>query len=274
MPTSLQQAYSSSSGYKNRVQFTTDSTFTVPAGVYLLKEIWGTGGGGAGGGGSSSAANGAGGGSAASTVIARDIAVRPGDIITIKVGKKGLGVAGAAGQDGGDTVVYRNFMPILKAKGGVGGATASNSGVGGVGGVNTVTTVVQLNNHGAALNATNLSVGGDGADGATNLTAVAGKIVKVFPANIGTVDQMFPSFPITVSNGGVGTGSLYGGGGGGCSAYGVGGNGANAPTSSSLAVQGGDAVNRGAGGGGASGGSSSLSIRGGHGQDGIVEIYY
>ena len=97
---------------------TSSGTFTVPAGVFLLRRVTAIGGGG-GGGGASASANGygsAGGGGGGTTVGI--YTVTPGAVITVTIGAGGSGGgAGANGTTGGTT----SFGSFCSATGGSGG---------------------------------------------------------------------------------------------------------------------------------------------------------
>lgn len=100
-------------------------SFTIPAGVFTLTEVWVIGGGGAGGWGPTSGC--ASGGSAGSTGVKYGIPVTPGQVITGIVANGGAGVSAGSGNSGGTTSVTINGI-TYSAPGGPGGlATTSNS---------------------------------------------------------------------------------------------------------------------------------------------------
>jgi hypothetical protein len=97
--------------------FAASGTFTVPAGVTMVKaSVYGAGGGSSGGQG----AGGAGGGYASGWV-----AVVPGQTIAVTVGTGGVGVANNGTASAGGT---SSFGPYLSATGGAGGAASPGSG--------------------------------------------------------------------------------------------------------------------------------------------------
>jgi hypothetical protein len=110
----------------NTAIFTTDGTFTVPAGVSSVTLCM-VGGGGAGGG-NTSAGSGDLGGGHAGTVVSTTVAVTPGQNISVGVGVGGVGNLATHGSAGGTTT-----FGGLSAAGGAGGltGTANYAGVGG-----------------------------------------------------------------------------------------------------------------------------------------------
>ena len=130
-------ARATSAAATNIVVYSTPGTYswTVPAGVTLVKRIrlWGAGGGGGYGNGSTGAGGGAGGGSYSEKL---NLSVTPGATVTVVVGAAGLGatVAGNAGANGGAS----SFGAAATAGGGAGGAAGNSSvGSGGAGGTAT-----------------------------------------------------------------------------------------------------------------------------------------
>jgi hypothetical protein len=101
--------------------FTSSGTFTVPAGVYLVRAKVVGGGGGGGGAASDGAAAGGGGGGYAEGLVA----VSPGQEISVTVGAAGAG--GAAGNNTGGAGGTSSFGAHLSATGGAGGAGAPAS---------------------------------------------------------------------------------------------------------------------------------------------------
>jgi len=114
--------------------FSTNSTFTVPAGVYQITvEAWAGGGGGGGRAASGSGGAGGGGGGAYARVT---INVTPGETYNVTVGGGGPGGSGGdvAGNAGGDSYFYEaGGANLTLAKGGSGG-TGGVGGGGGTGG--------------------------------------------------------------------------------------------------------------------------------------------
>lgn len=118
-------------GFNKFVVFDVNGSFTVPDGIYsLLIEAWGGGGGGANEFSGSSESGGGGGGYG---MVMKP--VNPGDSVVFTVGVGGAG--GAAGTNGGDTVILgmtaaggKGAVVIPSGKGGVGGlVTASDMGI-------------------------------------------------------------------------------------------------------------------------------------------------
>jgi hypothetical protein len=105
-------------------------TWTVPAGCYALNdaEIWGGGGGGGGAGGASAVGQSAGVGGNGSGYALGNIAVMPGQTITVIVGTGGTGGGGAgtSGSAGGTSSIAVNGTIVLQATGGAGGPGASS----------------------------------------------------------------------------------------------------------------------------------------------------
>jgi hypothetical protein len=119
-------------------EFTDSTTWRVPVGVtHIIVELWGAGGGGAAGtsavvGGSPTAGGGGGGGGSGSYVRA-SLSVTPGESLTIRVGAAGAGGRADAtrpqgGLAGADTLLLREGVPLLVAKGGLGGAAPPRRG--------------------------------------------------------------------------------------------------------------------------------------------------
>lgn len=110
------------------------TNFVVPANVFRLREIIVIAGGGGGGSGQNAVSfNGCGGGGgAAGAAIKYDVAVTPGQTISVTVGAGGI--AGAGGVSNGGAGGSSSFGSICSATGGSGGLTASGSAVnGGIG---------------------------------------------------------------------------------------------------------------------------------------------
>lgn len=112
----------------NKQRFTSSGNFTVPSGV---TKVWVSmaGGGGSGGGGKRFNA---GGGGAGGALMAQEVAVTPGQQISVTVGSGGAGVSpGFDGQDGGATI-----FGGITAGGGKGGnqGDGEGQGTGGAGG--------------------------------------------------------------------------------------------------------------------------------------------
>lgn len=122
--------------------FTSDSTFQVPANVSSISAVCIGGGGGGGG---SANVPGGGGGSGGGLSYRNNISVTAGETLTITVGSYGSGAAvpsdppggNATGDSGGDTKILRGSTVLLEALGGAGGYGFSYSAAtGGAGGSN------------------------------------------------------------------------------------------------------------------------------------------
>jgi hypothetical protein len=118
-------------------ELTDSTTWRVPAGVtHIIVELWGAGGGGGAGteaivAGTQSAGGGGGDGRSGSYLRA-SLALKPGETLTIRVGSAGAGGrAGPGGPhgggDGGDTLILREGVAPLVAKGGRGGGAPRRS---------------------------------------------------------------------------------------------------------------------------------------------------
>ena len=122
----------------NIINFTTNSTWTVPQNVYSIYVDGAPAGGGGGGSGGcpattsntvSAGSAGGGGGGAGNFAQNFQISVTPGTVLTINIG--GMGVGGTAGTpllnggngtNGGDSSIYDGITPLLILTGGIGGA--------------------------------------------------------------------------------------------------------------------------------------------------------
>lgn len=246
-------------------------TFTVPADVYELT-ILGAGGGGAGGtGGGSGAAAGGGGGAGGNGAMPHltKVTVSPGDVLQVKVGLGGRGVAATSiGQNGGQggtggtstVVLASNTAYFYGGVGGLGGLFGDD-GNGGAGG-------------GGVANNGAIQVGGG--DGGFRTNIIAGADGYSSPYGAGGVKGTY------VNTGG----SRYAGvgGGGGAGIKGTGGAGAqngkgNESNNRTLAngPAGGNATGCAAGGGGGGGGGGMPGTRsyggtGGYGSCGYIRI--
>ena len=107
----------------NIVPFLTSTTWTVPAGVFLLKRVraWGGGGGGGGASGTGSSSCGGGGGGYAE---AYNVPVVPLSTITVTIGAGGVGGSGAAYGSNGGSSTFGSPTPVV-ANGGGGGSYGS-----------------------------------------------------------------------------------------------------------------------------------------------------
>lgn len=284
---------SSVAGTTTTQTFTSNGSFTVPAGCTFLAfslQGGGAGGGGGGGGGASPTTNGggAGGGGGASGEY-KDITVvaNPGDVWNIVIGGGGTGGGGSGGTGangsyGGDTYISRSTGGTTTravaggGNPGVGGSPWVDNFFGGIGG-----------NGGFGWNNVNLA-GQSPSTSATNPAANA-----VYPTQGASGGNGGYSGGFNAQNGGSnfgvsgglgGTGSpLNDGGGGGAGAStiiglggGAGGNGAVFP--STAPTVGANATSFGCGGGGGGGGKGGAPFQagttGGNGSSGIVYVYY
>jgi hypothetical protein len=118
----------------NRTQtFTSNGTFTVPAGVTTLQvEAWGAGGAGGGVSGTTSNARAAGGGSGGTFTRNASVTVVPLSIISVTVGTGGIGVLGGNGGNGSSSI-FSSSTPVI-ANGGGGGRLANDATLNGLGG--------------------------------------------------------------------------------------------------------------------------------------------
>ena len=201
--------------------FSTNSTFTVPAGVYQITvEAWAGGGG---GGGRSTSGSGGAGGGGGGAYARGTINVTPGEIYNVTVGGGGPGGSGGnvAGNAGADSYFYKTGGANLTlAKGGGGGAGVA-SGTGGAGGSNTscIGDVKYSGGNGAA-GTTSASGGGGG--GAGNTTA-GGAASGTTHGNGGTYDGGDGADGRATNGAGSAGSELGGGGSGACRLSGGGG---------------------------------------------------
>lgn len=221
--------------------FTSNGTFTVPAGVTSIR-ICVVGGGGGGGGGHS-------GGGGSGFVRTGTYAVSPGQNYTITIGSGGTGGpnGGGAGTNGGSS----SFSSLLTASGGNGAGNSTSGGSGGSGG-------------GGGCNG-----GNPGGSGGTNGSSGGS---CTYPGGSG---GNFNS--LAIFSGGLSLTPGAGGGGGNTSHSGGGGGGGVAI--SGFATNGADGVNsnsgkggRGFGGGGGGGGYNGTYFQGGNGASGVVYV--
>lgn len=217
--------------------FTSDGTFTVPAGVTeITVQAWGGGGGGADRSNNFWGNRYAGGGGGGGGFVSGTLIVNAGDVITITVGEGGVG-GSSNGQNGvlGENSVVSHTSGTITAEGGAGGTTSNNPEGGAGGGANFT---------GSVSNKV-FYTGGTGANG-TNENG---------------------------GGGGGGAGSTANGSNGSGTTGGIGGsaNGGNGGSGSINDNQGDTGNNYGGGGGGSSDNNNST---GGSGADGLVKISY
>lgn len=185
--------------------FLTNGTFRAPVAQLYIS---GTGAGGAGGGTSSTDGYGGGGGGSGEWCENYPLTVTPGEILTIALGAGGTGVAGANGNDGGDTTITGSVSGLILTlhggKGAKSGATAwgpGGNGGGGLGGTG-----------GSSVSGTAGRVQGPAGGGSGGGPGTASS-----SANVRAASCRFYNGEIS---GGTYT---YGGGGGAAGAYGPGG---------------------------------------------------
>jgi hypothetical protein len=227
----------------NKIYFTTNDTWTCPAGVYSVLII-AAGGGGGGAGGN---ANGAGGGGASlqNTV---PVTVVPGTTYSITIGNGGTGSAGASsGNDGADTI-FGDSLAVFTGASGAGEALTQNPGVS-----------VRETEYPGVSAQSHLSQPGTGGFGGLYGSYLADDGVR----------NLIGGF----AGGAAGTQATnHGGGGGGAAGpQGAGGNGGNGSTGAGSAGTSASA-NTGAGGGGGGGGTGATA--GGDGGSGYLYIVW
>lgn len=224
-------------GSANQIMYNTagSSTFTVPAGVTSITvEAWGAGGGGGNGSGGSGSGGAGGGGGFAQA----DIAVTPGESLTLNIGSGGMKASAASdgGYGGGFSAVLRGGTYLVQAGGGGGGGGTQGTGAGGIGGAGgganaiagtagggttgggggglgsgTAGAAGTAGTSGIAGNSGAANQGGDaGGSGTTCTTAVTGR-----GGNGGTGAGGKGGTATSCSGGGGGGGGRFGGGGGG-----------------------------------------------------------
>lgn len=143
--------------------FTSNGTFTVPAGVTNVQvQAWGGGGGGGGVNGSNSQARAGGGGSGGTYTLNPSVTVNPlGGTIAVTVGQGGTAGTNTADGGAGGTSTFASGTPVT-AVGGNGGATGDGSPQYGSGGAFKVG-VTYDGGAGAAASGGNSGAGGGGA---------------------------------------------------------------------------------------------------------------
>lgn len=247
--------------------FTSDGTFTPPAGVTSVEYLLVAGGGG-GGGITAVNAGGAGGGGAGGVLNGTGFAVIPLTVFPVVVGAGGAAGVGGVGPGGnGGNSAFSTLMAI----GGGGGASLGNNngvngGSGGGGRLNSAGTggsgtPGQGNNGGNGAPA-GFAAGGGGGASAAGADGITGGIGGAGGA--GVVNAI------------TGTAVTYAGGGGGGGYNNVGGSGGGGGGDAPAARgAGGDGTpNTGGGGGGASGSTAGAAFNGGAGGSGIVVIRF
>lgn len=142
--------------------FSSNGTYTVPAGVTSIKvQAWGGGG----GGGTRITNSGATGGGGAGAYSSSVIAVTSGQTINITIG-----AGGGAGVNGGKTTVIRSGTTLVEANGGSG--VANNATTGGNGGAISAYGTTQIAGGNGGNSGTNSGAGGDSPNGGNGGAAV------------------------------------------------------------------------------------------------------
>lgn len=162
--------------------YTSNGSFTVPAGVTKIYVSASAGGGGGGGGSTGAIYGGGGGGGAGETIMDVEYAVTPGQVIAITIGAGGAGSSSAAAA-GGNTVIGS----LVTLAGGGGGEAANTPGVatgkgGSYGGGNGAVAVVQPSSQGFGVG----GVGGSGPFGTGGIGASVTPGGTALVAGIGT----------------------------------------------------------------------------------------
>ena len=261
--------------------FSSNGTFTVTAGTYVMVTICGGGGGGGGGGNGGTTQNASGGGGGgAESYFYYPLPVASTETWTITVGAGGT--AGALNTNGGNggasSIVGSTSGALMSVSGGSGGAKgAANSsnngayggaggngggggaGVGGAGGAWDGAAWADAGSGGSVTASCNYSPGAGGGGGEFN---------NNYGSIAGTGGYVLPK-----TGGAPGNGSYYPGGGGGASLMGAGGAGAK---NNGVAATAGSGNGAGGGGGGGNGplNYGGTSSTGGAGSAGKVIIYY
>jgi hypothetical protein len=254
----------------NQQVFTTDDTWTVPAGVTSVKVLVVAGGGG--GGGFGGFTNGAGGGGAGGVIYDDDYTVIPAADITVTVGAGGAGGSASRGANGGDSA-----FDALTTTGGGGGEGYTGSAyvtptTGGSGGGAAGSATARS---GAAGTAGQGHAGGDVSSGDASRPAAGGGGKGAVGGSVtGSVSGAGGAGAdySAVFGTAVGASGWFGGGGGGgrnagtAGAGGQGGGGAGAS-----AGNGNPGTANTGGGGGGSGGAGTV---GGNGGSGVVIVQW
>lgn len=247
------------------VTFTTSGVWQVPPWVSVIRIIDVCGGGGGGGGGDTSGGGAGAGGIAAASLHDFDLAVVPGETLTISIGAGGSGGAagapGVTGQSGGNTTIVGSVSgQILHAFYGLGGnpGSGASGGAGGSSGAGISASRVYTKSDGTAIYHK-----GGWATARIYTSNGSGGIGGGTPGN-GSISYSDSKILISlVINGGTASGINGGGGAGGSNGIGYGGVGGNGGS------PGGNAVGFGAGGGGGGGGAN-----GGNGAPGFLRFSY
>jgi hypothetical protein len=194
----------------NRTQtFTSNGTFTVPAGVTTVQvEAWGAGGAGGGVSGTTTNARAAGGGSGGTFTRNTAVTVIPLSIISVTVGTGGVGVLGGNGGNGTNSI-FSSAIPVT-AIGGGGGRLANDITLNGIGGG--ISTGITWNG-GAGANAISGTSGGGGGGAGRNASGASPTGQIGGAGGSGNGGNGANGFNNTSTNGN--NGLTYGGGGSG-----------------------------------------------------------
>lgn len=199
----------------SQTNFISSGTYTVPAGVCLVRiESWGAGGGGGGviSGFLGSNVRASGGGGGAYSV--QDVVVLPGQQLLIEVGTGGTGGNGENdGNSGGNTSVSRSGIVLCAAEGGKGGKyhrgngnTGSSSANGGSSGIS----MLYLGGNGGGTGDNN----GDGGGGSAGTYSNGGNGSDTQRGNAGANGGGYGAYPQTSDANGLNATEVGGGGGG------------------------------------------------------------
>ncbi len=242
------------------VTLTSSGTWTVPANVNVLSSVLVVGGGGGGG------RYGGGGGGAGGVVIATNLAVTPGDVLSVTIGAGGTGRITSAGVGGdGGSSVFGSLTPAVGGGGG-GAYTVGNGRPGGSGGGGALGDFMTAGSPTSGQGYVG-GAGGGGASGGGGGAGAAG-------VNGGAANQPAGAGGAGISNSITGVATYYAGGGGGSAtsatvgAGGLGGGGAGSNDNADGVA---GTANTGGGGGGANGVTSG---NGGNGGSGVIIIQY
>ena len=248
-------------------------TFTVPLGVTSICAVCVGGGGGGAGSTQVNGISGCGGGGGG-LAYANDIAVTPGEVLTVIVGAGGTGgTANVGGIGGGFSDIKRGTTRLVGAGGGYGGARNKTTGSGGSGGQVFVGTGGTGGTGGVGSNG-NAGGGGGGAAGYSGNGGTGGSLGSGSPGSNGIGGG---------GGGGGATNSLTSnistqGRGGGVGIYGQGTSGLGGGTTNAIGGNGSVGVFSGDGGiaygGGGAGAEDDSPSRAGSGRQGAVRIIY
>lgn len=246
--------------------------FTVPGGVTSICAVCvGGGGGGAGSTSAQSGVSGSGGGGGA-LAYANDIAVTPGEVLTVRVGGGGYaGSLNGAGSSGGVSDILRGSTRLVGAQGGSGGPR--NSTVQGGGGGAVLVGTGGFGGFGGPGSSGNAGGGGGGAGGYSGTGGAGGYLNSAATSGSGGSGAGGPpTNGLTVDIGTQGRG-------GGVGIYGQGSNGLRSTTTNGVGGHGSIDVYTGTGGNvaygyGGAGAEDDSPSAGGAGRSGAIRIIY